>query len=372
MKIALIGPVYPYRGGIAHYTQELDSVLRARSHQLLLISFKRQYPAFLYPGKTDKDPSPKENLPHAHYLLDPLFPWTWWHTFQTIANFQPDIIALQWWTTFWAIPYWTIGKHLHKKFPLIFMIHNVFPHEKRSWDAVLARLALAVGDSFIVHTQKEKLRLLQVVQTDNIHICLLPIFSRFSNEPLSRKEAKRQLDIPESRFLLLFFGIVRPYKGLMTLLYALKELSQQGYAPLLLICGEFWEDIDKYHQLIDSLQIDDLVQIDNRYIPDQEAHLIFSAADALVTPYTGGTQSAAAVQGLAYNLPVIASDLVATGLPSDNQKNILVFPTGDIQALVKQIEILLRRNNSEEPDSLVQANPGWKCLVDALERSALF
>ena len=102
MKFVLVGPVYPYRGGIAHYTTMLAQTLAKRGSQFHVVSFRRQYPRWLYPGKSDRDPSQEPLRVNAEYLLDPLYPWTWWQTARRIAEWKPDVVIFQWWTTFWA------------------------------------------------------------------------------------------------------------------------------------------------------------------------------------------------------------------------------------------------------------------------------
>src|SRR4030065_1812562 len=109
MRISMIGPVFPYRGGIAHYTGQLVQALVAQGHAVQTISFKRQYPDWLYPGASDKDPSRSRTQVEAEYLLDPLYPWTWQKTVRQIIQQQPELVVIQWWTTFWAPAYAWLG-----------------------------------------------------------------------------------------------------------------------------------------------------------------------------------------------------------------------------------------------------------------------
>jgi glycosyltransferase involved in cell wall biosynthesis len=162
MKICIVGPVYPYRGGIAHYTSRLAQALERHGHAIQVISFRRQYPALLYPGKTDKDPSSDAIRVPAQYILDPLYPWTWWQAAKLISGAKPDMALFQWWSTFWAPAYFGVARRL-SPVPVAFLIHNVLPHESKPWDASLARLALGQGRGFIVQTARERERLQQLV-----------------------------------------------------------------------------------------------------------------------------------------------------------------------------------------------------------------
>ena len=142
MKISMIGPVYPYRGGIAHYTALLAQALLQSGHDLQMISFERQYPAFLYPGESDKDPSANAIHIPARYLLDPLYPWTWQRAVREIRAAGPQLVLFHWWSTFWGPAYAALSHTLRRSTPVVFLIHNVFPHEIKPWDRGLASLAL--------------------------------------------------------------------------------------------------------------------------------------------------------------------------------------------------------------------------------------
>ena len=130
MKIDLIGPIYPYRGGIAHYNASLAQALSNTGHDVQLFSFRRQYPARLYPGETDRDPSNTPLTFPAHYLLDPLYPWTWLITSREILSDRPDLLLFHWWTTFWSPAYTSLAFLVKRKIKTVFLIHNVIPHSK--------------------------------------------------------------------------------------------------------------------------------------------------------------------------------------------------------------------------------------------------
>ena len=369
MRVALIGPVYPYRGGIAHYTTRLARKLMETGHEVKVISFRRQYPAWLYPGESDKDPSATPLTVPAEYVLDPLYPWTWWQAVRAIDGFQPEVVALQWWTTFWAPALMGLGWMLRKKgLRPVFMIHNVLPHEQKAWDHTLARAALSQGLGFIVHTQREQERLQQILPHSTVKICPIPTYDNLATA-MPKAEARKLLDVPLEMPLLLFFGIVRAYKGLAILLESLGILRARGVNFHLLIAGEFWDDKATYLQQIERLQLGACVHIEDRYIPDEEVAQIFSAADVLVAPYVGGTQSAVASWGLGFGLPLIVSDQVARGIEATNQSGITVTPTGDYQRLADALESFILRADVQRDAQLhpVAAEAtGWQELIQSL------
>ncbi len=367
MKIALIGPVYPYRGGIAHYTAMLAGALAERQHPTLVISFRRQYPSWLYPGTSDKDPSSQPLQVPAEYLLDPLYPWTWLQAARRIARYRPDRVAIQWWTTFWGLPFAFLSSYLGRRgFPTTYMIHNVLPHEQRPWDTWLARLALRQAQSFIVQTPQEEQRLKALIPQAVYQLCPLPVYSELSRRRLSKDQARRALKLAQDRPVLLFFGIVRPYKGLSVLLQALSKLGEAGYKPLLLVAGEFWQDKAAYQEQIERLDLDSQVRIDDRYIPDEEMALVFSAADALVAPYIAGTQSAAASLGLGFGLPLIVTDKVAAGIAEPYRSALRVVPAEDVAALAAAMQDFLEHPGGE-PAPSSGGEDGWQRLIQALQ-----
>ena len=370
MKISLIGPVYPYRGGISQIHTLLGEALEHAGHEIQVISFKRQYPAWLYPGQNDKDPSLKEsNLPTS-YFLDPLYPWTWWKASQAILEFHPDLVIFQWWTVFWAPAWAWICWQLHRYgLKTMFFIHNVLPHESKFADPVLARLALSRADEYITLTEREHKRLKDLFSgfSKPIFTTPLPVYQLGTKPPVSKKDARTQLGLAEEQPIVLFLGLVRPYKGLQYLIEACGQLIEEPSRPLLVIAGEFWEDPKIYQTQIRKLDLDDWVRIENRYVPYEEAALWFNAADLFVAPYIGGTQSAALRVALGYGLPVIATDRITAEFNGMDTPGLKAVPPGDSRALAVAIHKELSRPTLTANKSLVEN--GWDPIVNIIEQA---
>jgi glycosyltransferase involved in cell wall biosynthesis len=376
MKVNLVGPVYPYRGGIAHYNATLAQALEEAGHHVRLISFQRQYPGRLYPGKSDQDPSTEPLSYPAEYLLDPLYPWTWIRTARSIRQERPDLLIFHWWTTFWAPAYTFLGMLVRRQLKVVFLIHNVLPHETKIWDQWMARTAFRQAHAFIVQAPHERERLLTLIPgssrvLDSPH----PAYQPFSEQRISKEEARQQLGLPADRVILLFFGIIRPYKGLRYLFDALARVQQPVH---LVVAGEFWEDVTLYQKQIADLALTEKVTLINRYIPNEVAHQLYSAADGLVAPYVGGTQSGAAGLAIGYGLAMIVTERVAAGLPagfpicktaqdaSQNNGYAQVVPAADPLALAQAIETLIARLPSLKTYPL-PATGGWSRLVKVIE-----
>ncbi len=319
MRVTLVGPVYPYRGGIAHYTTMLYRALRERGHDVLMVSFKRQYPRWLYPGRSDKDPSKKPLVvDDAKYWIDSLNPFTWLSTFWRIRRYRPDVLVLQWWTTFWVPVWFAFGilNHLFLHKPLVYICHNVLPHETRRWDPWLARVVLRWGARFIVQSEEEQERLTALMPGVQVAVIPHPVYDMFADQRIPRDEARRRLGLPLDVPILLFFGIIREYKGLKDVLAAMPEIRAQLGEMVLLVVGEFWEDKQPYLEMIARLGIADSVIIEDRYIPNEEVGLYFSAADALVAPHRRVTGSGVVEMARGFGVPVVigwGGNLEATG-----------------------------------------------------------
>lgn len=368
MKVALIGPVYPYRGGIAHYTTMLYRALRERGHDVLMVSFKRQYPRWLYPGRSDKDPSKRPLVVEdAKYWIDSLNPFTWLTTFWRIWRYQPDVIVLQWWTTFWAPVWWTMGmfNRLFLKKRLFYVCHNVLPHEMRWGDRKITQVVLGLGTRFIVHSVEEQNRLLFLLPTAEVTIVPLPVFDILATkEQVSKEQARKRLGLPVDIPVMLFFGIVREYKGLQYVLSAMPEVRARLGRIVLLIAGEFWGDKRPYLELIEQLGIDDSVIIEDRYIPNEEIPQYFSAADVLVAPYQHMTGSAVLKMAQSFGIPII------TTAPKDSLEpgGEVVFLTDSSMLANAIVRYFTEKNPVRRPSCSLDSKSSWLKAVEALEQ----
>jgi D-inositol-3-phosphate glycosyltransferase len=367
MKFTIIGPIHPYRGGISHYTYYLDRALQQAGHETQLISFKRQYPRWLYPGVSDKDPSQVILQSKATFILDPLYPWTWLKSTRLIRSWNPDLVIIQWWTPFWGLPFGIISNHLAKSgLPTLYLIHNVLPHEQGPLDLWFAKFALSRSKAYIAQAPSQKDRLLTLIPDASVVVCEHPSYTQFTNNQISQIEARRKMGLPEQATILLFFGIVRPYKGLGVVLEALYQLKKEGVEPHLMVAGEFWEDLTAYKSQIADLGLIDQIQIENRYIPNEEVDDYFIAADVLVAPYTGGTQSGVVSLGFGFGIPMIVSEKVAEGIKIDQLTDIRIAPTRDANALADEIRYFVEN----PPHARIKPTPAqndWERLVSVLE-----
>jgi glycosyltransferase involved in cell wall biosynthesis len=376
MKCVLIGPVYPYRGGIAHYTTMLYRAMLERKHTVLLVSFKRQYPQWLFPGRSDRDPSAEPlQVDSAHYWIDSLNPLSWLNTFRHIRRHQPDVLVMQWWTTFWS-PVWFVLGLLNQIFlqkPLVYICHNVLPHEARWWDPWLVRLVLRWGKRFVVQSMRERERLLTLLPGACVDIVPHPTYDMFADQRIPREDARRQLGLPQDLPVLLFFGIVREYKGLGDLLQALPAIRSSLGKVILVVAGEFWDDKLPYLEMIEQLHIGDSVVIVDRYIGNEEVGVYFSAADVVVAPYRRGTGSGAVQLAHGFGTPVIATEVCVGDPYLVMEAGGLVIPPEGPKALAEATLRFFQKQGQIRVGSPTVQNKervSWHSLVSRIEAAS--
>lgn len=373
MRLALIGPIYPYRGGIAHHTANLCRALQAAGHPVTVLSFRRQYPPWLYPGRDEREPGPKSLEVSPVFLLEAFNPFSWLRTAEHLQRLAPHLVLIQWWTTFWGPAFGTLGRLLRLRgLPLAYLIHNVLPHERHCGDALLTRWALGTAQGFVAHSPREAGRLRSLFAEARVETYPLPPFEGVTPRSTNRQEARRRLNLPQGQFLLLLFGLVRPYKGVSTLLQALSLLREKGKRPSLAIVGEFWQSREQISRAVNRFGLAEQVRLEDRYLLDEEVGDWLLASDCCVLPYTGGTQSAVLGLARAFGLPLIASRHLLEGLPLW-QQGAPLWPVeaGDPYGLAEAIEAAMTTPHLPSPTPRRADYPvTWGGLVETIERLA--
>lgn len=311
MKIALVGPAYPYRGGIAHHTNMLFATLIAQGHDVDAITFTRQYPKLLYPGKTQEevgDAGDATAIP-SERMIDSINPITWWRTGRVLRRRRYDLVIFRWWLPFFGLAFGTMAR-LAGGGPggrVMVILDNLFPHEKRPGDRFLTRFffrhcTMAIAQSTAVLQQLES------AFPHIPHVMLPhPVYENFG-ETIDRTTARAELGIAAPD-VLLFFGFIRRYKGLDRLLDAMPAILRRLPDAHLLVVGEFFEDREPYMEQIRASGAADHVTIHDAYVPNEDVARWFSAADLLVLPYHSATNSGIVQIGYNFALPAVVTDV---------------------------------------------------------------
>lgn len=365
MKIAILGPAHPWRGGIAHYSARLYRAIEAAGHQPILYNFRRLYPALLFPGKSQKDPSAAPYRVPDIMILDPTAPRSWLKFGRAIAQDRPDRLVLQWWHPFFAPAYAAACKAARQAgIQTIMLCHNVAPHEPSPVDRALLKLAYAAPERFLVQSSAEAARLRALVGPDApIQITPHPPYDIFDDAqdtaPLSKDAARARYGITH-QYSLLFFGLIRPYKGLDTLLHALNRVPDTLDVGLKIV-GEVYGDRRPYLELIERLGLSQRVTLDDRYAPNEEIPAIFAAADACILPYKAATGSGVANIALAHQTPLVMSALptLQDAFPTHP---VTWFEPANPAALAHAITQTLQN----PPPPTTPTHHSWRAIVDAI------
>jgi len=344
MPATIIGPVPPYRAGIAYCTMRLAAELGAE-----VVSYKRQYPGWLYPGTSDIDESLRDRTPQGtRFLLDILNPFTWLRTAIALRRARPEAVILVWWIWVWALPYLTLIALLPRGTRVILQCHNIGDKEPAAWKRWLTNRVLRRGDVLVVHAKSEAADAARRVPAARIVHAFLPVHEMGGVIP-SREEAQARLGLRGN--VALSFGHVRPYKGVDIALRAWRMLKSD---VTLVVAGEaWWKSEEEYRALARGL---DNVRLDLRFIPDSEIADYFAAADVVLAPYRVEAQSGVALTAFHFARPVIASTV--GGLPEIIEEGVngMLIPPEDPAALASAVDAFFAHADRETMERAAAAS----------------
>ncbi|MFH0797845.1 MAG: glycosyltransferase [Candidatus Woesearchaeota archaeon] len=337
MKIDVVGPTFPIKGGISHYNTLMCKAL-AKKHDVNCYSFKRLYWKPLYPGVSETEEKSKEKIDvEAERLVDSVNPYSWLKTYKKIKKDKADLLIMPWWTS-WLSPVFFSIAYMTKKFTstkILFLCHNVMPHQKEAMMKPFSKLAFTCGDYFITHSKQEMDELLSMKKDANVKVGVHPTYDVFNQKEWNKEDVRKELNLKDN--VILFFGYVKPYKGLMSVIESLPEVLKKHDVTLLIV-GEFWkptkqEVLDKAKEL----NISDNIRIVDGYVPNEEVGKYYSVTDVVALPYTSPVNSGIVQTSFAFNVPVIVSDI--GGLPDVviEGKTGFVIPMNDTNALSEAI-----------------------------------
>ncbi len=371
MKIVILGPAYPLRGGIAHYNALLASHLRKR-HTVDVITFKRQYPKMLFPGKTQDEIGRFHDVSPAPRLIDSINPLNWIRVAKAIRRRKPDLLIFKYWLPFFGPCFGTIAGLCRRrtKTKVLFICDNVIPHERRPGDVFMTRFAFRFADFFIVQSDAVERDLKSFLPSARHRKIPHPIYEIFG-KGLEKREARRRLGMEDER-VMLFFGYVRRYKGLHLLLEAMPSVLEHLKTTLYVV-GEFYDDREKYMDQIRKLGLEGRVRIVAEYVPNDQVALYFSACDVVVLPYVSATQSGIVQIAYQFDKPVIATDVGGLAeVVIDKTTGFIVTPN-DPRALAEAIKRYYEEGRETEFSENVRIEKrkyGWDSLVEAIENLA--
>ncbi len=369
-KIVLIGPVYPYKSGISHYTGLLYRAL-CKKYDVTMVSYKFQYPRLLYKKEQRDYSNDNFKIENTNYWIHTANPFNWMQTAQKIKRLHPDMIIIQWWHPYFAPCYWWMCRLL-KQTKILFVCHNVFPHERFPMDRFLTKTVLRQGNCYIVQSKSDAEDLQKIIEKPVLKQTVHPTYNAFKIENLSREEARKRLYIDDKKNVLLFFGFIREYKGLCYLLKAMPEVTKRIESALLLVVGDFAgaEEKQRYMDMIQEYGIQENVKVYDGYIPDKEVEKFFAACNVVVLPYISATQSGIVQIAYGFEKPVIVTNV--GGLPDvvEDGKTGYVVEAGKPAALADAITNYFRQSMEKQFTENVRKEAyrfSWDRMVEAID-----
>ncbi|REE98400.1 glycosyltransferase family 4 protein [Thermomonospora umbrina] len=355
MRIGIVGPAFPYKGGGAHHTTELAHRLTAAGHDVVVESWKAQYPAFLYPGQQTIDSPEGTPFEGTRHDLSWRRPDGWWLTGRRLRSCDLVVPAVL--TPVQVPSYLGILRGLGGRVPVVALCHNVLPHERKPYDVPLMKALLRRVDGVLVHSDQQA-----------------SLARELTGRPVRVAEMPPHLPTPAVsgavssgvRSRLLFFGIVRPYKGLDVLLRALAAGPPE---VSLTVAGEFWGGVDATRSLITSLGLDERVSLRPGYVPAADVPGLFAEADALVLPYRSATASQNVWMAYEHGVPVIATRV--GGFPGQVRDGVdgLLCDADSVESLTQTLKRFYAPGEPERLRSAVRPvddAPLWAAYLERL------
>ena len=367
-RLSLIGPLPPFRGGIAQFHAAVADGFDARGRSVDRVTFDRQYPSWLFPGKSQVETGTTGD---AVRILDPVNPLTWRRVVLHVKQSGAEIAVIPYWLSFFA-PMWravTVGLR-RRGVPTVAIVHNALPHERRPGDAVAARLALGAcrGLGVLSESVRDDVRRLGIALP--MELVAHPTYDQFG-DAVPPAEARAALGLRDAPTLL-FFGFVRPYKGLDVLLDAFPAIQARVPDVQLVVAGEIYDGEAELRAR--AALFGDAVRFDADYIASERVPLYFGAANLVVQPYVSATQSGVARLAFGLGTPVLTTDVggLAEAVP-DGVAGRVVPPRDPGALAAAAADVLLDaslRDRLAAGARRLAAADGWDPVLDAIERLA--
>lgn len=314
MKIIILGTAWPYRGGLATFNERLARQFMSEGHEVEVWTFTLQYPSFLFPGKTQytNEPAPKDLVIRRE--LNSCNPFNWIKVGKAVRKAAPDLLICCYWMSFFAPSYGLVSKMAQRngKTKCVALVHNMIPHEPSILDKLFAPYFVKRQNGFVALSESVVKDIEAISHQHSAVSSPHPIYDHYG-ERMTKEEACEALGLDAQKDYMLFFGLVRAYKGLDLLLDAFGKVKDSLPNLQLIIAGEFYEDEDKYRTQIADLGLAERVIIRNEFVPDGDLRKYFGAADLIVQPYKTATQSGVTQVAFHFEKPMLVTNVGGLG-----------------------------------------------------------
>ena len=309
MKIVFVGPAHPFRGGIAAFNDRLAVELQKEGHEIVMYTFSLQYPSFLFPGESQYSDSEKPHNIKVIESINSINPFSWFKVARQIRKERADLIISRFWIPFMGPSLGSILKWTkNKTTKVISIVDNLIPHESRPGDKVLTKYFIKSSDAFMTLSQEVQKDLRTFEQDKEICFTPHPLYDHYG-DLMDSQLAKSKLNLNADKKYILFFGLIREYKGLDLLLEAYAKSTEIHDTVDIIIAGEYYDKKEKYDQMIADLGIEDKVHHSAGFIPNNEVNQYFSAAEVIIQPYKTATQSGVTQIAYHFEKPMIVTNV---------------------------------------------------------------
>jgi glycosyltransferase involved in cell wall biosynthesis len=356
MNIALISTSPPYRGGISDHNKGLYNNL-SKNHSVQIFSFYYQYPKLLFPGKTQKFSNNKKYL-NTHYSISTINPLSWTKTVNSILEFNPDLVIFSYWNPFVGVSLGSIAKQLKRKIgseKLISICHNIQPHENNIIDTKLIKYYTKPFKKFILMSSFVESELKSFKENYKSVIRFLPIDIKYKPK-LDKISIRLEKGYLADDNLILFAGLIRPYKGLDNLLHGVKDYLKNNKNSKLIIAGEAYESLNKYKAIIDEYSINNQVIWIDKFLSSSELEKLMIMCDLLVLPYHSASQSGIISQSWQYNLPTIVNNVGGLSEYVNDNRSGYIIRDNSISSLKEKINQFFNSNDKIEMPQYIASN----------------
>ena len=310
MKIVILGTAWPYRGGLAVYNERLAREFAAEGNDVTIYTFTLQYPSFLFPGKTQYSTEPAPSDLKIVRSLNSINPLSWGKTGRAIRALQPDILIIKFWLPFMAPCLGRVARIVKRggKTKVVSILDNIIPHEHRPGDRLFGRYFTRSVDGFVAMSDSVLEDLNQFDTVKPRVFCRHPLYDNFGAKA-SREEALKFLGLDSKQRYMLFFGLIRDYKGLDLLLKAYADSRFRKMNVKLIVAGEFYSGSEKYFEMEKELGLEGMIVWKSDFVPDSEVRYCFGAADIIVQPYKSATQSGVTQIAYHFEKPMLVTNV---------------------------------------------------------------
>ncbi len=369
MKIAFLGPAWPFRGGIAQFIAILAEMLEERSHEVTVFSFIKQYPKLIFPGQEQIDKSSKKIDLNIVPVLTPYNPLTFHRTIKAILEAKPDIVVFKYWIPFFAPAFGYILKKLRKHgIRTLCIFDNIEFHEKWMFADKLTEYVLDSTTDAITMSESVYQSLVTKFPAfphRSIYKLKHPNYDFYKENPIKPKESITKK--------LLFFGYIKKYKGLDILLEAMPLILKDNPDLRLTVAGEVYGDREVYNSIIDKYSLHENVEFNARFIANEEVEQFFTNADVCILPYRSATQSGITQLAFSFCTPVIATDVGGLSeIITENYNGFLIKPDNPeaiAQAVNKYYAEEKCRQFSMNIYNQQQSNEfSWEPFIETIEK----